>query len=482
MSKKRAKTSSITKRWVFGNLLWVAVILILAGLAVVAFVRNSYYNSAVQSISYRVTTTLNRLPAKSLPVRERTALMRSYVEEFPEKEKFEMMLINSYGMITTTSSGFSVESSGRPRDYLDAYESIDGFAYFTGYSGQGEHIIAATKILPEPIGEIVAIRFVTSLTEVDNLLRLIASLVLAAVTAILIFTAASGRYFIRSIVNPILDIGEGAKEIADGNLDVRLRVDRNDEIGELCEQVNEMAAGLSRAEKMKNDFISSVSHELRTPLTSIKGWGETVSAIGASDEETFRKGMRIIMNEADRLSVMVEDLLDFSRLQSGSMKVELSPLDLVAEITEAVMTVEQRAIQSGVAFEFSEPDGAVPIMGDRDRIRQVFGNLFDNAIKYSHRGGRVLISVSSDDAGAYVSVADEGVGIPKDEIPNVTRRFYKATNSTTGSGIGLAVVYEIMRSHGGDMNIESELGAGTTITLRFNLIEKGYINDQKTLI
>ena len=172
------------------------------------------------------------------------------------------------------------------------------------------------------------------------------------------FAAVSGFYFINSIVLPLGDIGVSARRIAGGNFDVRLESKHEDEIGELCEIINQMASELSNTEKMKNDFISSVSHELRTPLTAIRGWGETILADTDSEgceKDTLTKGMSVIMKETDRLSLMVEELLDFSRMQSGRFKLSITKVDLLAELGEAVLMYTEKAKREDIPIFYDEP-------------------------------------------------------------------------------------------------------------------------------
>ena len=166
---------------------------------------------------------------------------------------------------------------------------------------------------------------------------------------ILLLVLFSSSYFINSIVNPVGEVGETARRIAQGDFRARLTKKNDDEIGELCDIINYMAEELGAAETMKNDFISSVSHELRTPLTAIQGWGETILSDGGEDKETLQKGMKVIISETDRLSSMVEELLDFSRMQSGRLKLILSRMDPVAELSEAVIMYTERAKRDGIS-------------------------------------------------------------------------------------------------------------------------------------
>ena len=226
-----------------------------------------------------------------------------------------------------------------------------------------------------------------------------------------------------------------------------------------------MADELSNAEALKNEFISSVSHELRTPLTAIKGWAETLREV--DDPETFKKGMRVISNESERLSQMVEELLDFSRMQDGKLTLQKAKMDILAELGEAVLIYEERARQTGIKFIYNEPETLPIVYGDRNRIKQVFLNIIDNAVKYSKQdGGVVSIEATEDEYGdVVITIADNGVGISEKDLPRIKTKFYKANNTIKGSGIGLAVADEIITMHGGTLEIISKQGVGTTVEI-----------------
>ena len=221
---------------------------------------------------------------------------------------------------------------------------------------------------------------------------------------------------------------------------------------------------------MKNDFISSISHEIRTPLTAIKGWGETLNNVG-NDPQLFNQGLDIIINETDRLSVMVEDLLDFSRLEgNNSLKYFFEDFDLTCELREAVITFQQRANNLGIKVIYNEYDKPLFVHGDKNRIKQVLVNVLDNALKYSFEKKPVEVRLQSEDDKALISISDQGPGIPEDEIEKVTEKFYRASNSVYGTGIGLSISKEIMEAHHGSMQISSKLGHGTTVYLSLPLL------------
>ena len=224
--------------------------------------------------------------------------------------------------------------------------------------------------------------------------------------------------------------------------------------------------------RLKNEFISSVSHELRTPLTSIRGWVETISNIDDPTNENYRRGLSIIGTETDRLYTMVEELLDFSRLQNG-IKMNCEVLDFVAEATDAALFVEARIRQEGMQLVYSEPPEPYPVWADPARLRQVFVNLFDNAIKYSEPSGTIFLELSRTPVTVTASIRDQGRGIAADDLEKVKQKFFKAKNSVRGSGIGLAVVDEIVGTLGGKFDIASTLGQGTTVTVTLPVYHPG---------
>ena len=227
-----------------------------------------------------------------------------------------------------------------------------------------------------------------------------------------------------------------------------------------------MSSQINRNEKMQTEFISSLSHELRTPLTAINGWSETILASDTLDPETSR-GMRIISREAKRLTEMVVDLLDFTRIQDGRMTLNVEDTDIRSEFEDTVYMYGSRLKEDGITLEYLDNDDDIPeIPCDPKRLRQVFLNVMDNAAKHGGEGKRIDASIHSEGEFVVVRIRDYGPGIPEDEIPLVKKKFYKGSSKARGSGIGLAVCDEIVEMHGGMLILENAEGGGTLVTIR----------------
>ena len=464
--------SGITRRWLCGSLLMtVLLVLLVEGMFLYSCTR-SYYNSVQQTMYRRFSSISGQLKMYTGDTAQkasasRSVALRRMVEQFSDKDKYEFMLLDSYGSVIASSSGTDAEGILTSADFVQAQETGDGMGVAIYRTDSSEMVMAVCCLVPYAAEDVAAMRLVTSLTLVQNQLKNVFLISIVVVITILGFTVASGLYFVRSIVVPLGQVERTAASIARGELDVRLPVtgDARDEVDRLRGTINRMAEGLEETEKMKNEFISSVSHELRTPLTSIRGWVETLRTLDDPEDENYRKGLEIINNETARLYNMVEELLDFSRLQNGRLKMNCHPLDLVAELTDAVLFCEARIQREGLLLSYSEPEEMIPVYADPNRLRQVFINILDNAIKYSAPGGRITVKIWQGEYKAFIEIIDQGRGIPPEDLENVKTKFYKGSNSVRGSGIGLALVDSIMTALDGTLDLKSTLGRGTVVTL-----------------
>lgn len=470
--------SGITNRWLRGSLfLTVLLVLLVESMFVYNFGR-SYYNSVQQTMMRRFSSINGQLKMYTGDTAQKTAANRSValrrmVEQFADKDKYEFMLLDGYGGVIASSSGTGADGIVVQDDFNKAQDAPDGVGVAIYRTASGETVMAVCSLVPYAAEDVAAMRLVTSLTLVDRQWWNTVTAATGVGVLVLVFTIWSGLFFVRSIVRPLGEIEATATKIAKGDLQVRLPDNRyNDEVGRLCKTINQMAEDLAETERLKNEFISSVSHELRTPLTSIKGWVETIGNIDDPTDKNYQRGLSIIGTETDRLYTMVEELLDFSRLQNG-IKLNCQVLDLVAEATDAALFVEARIRQEGLHFVYEEPPDPYPVWADPARLHQVFINILDNAIKYSEPDGTIFLTLTRRGDSVTAAVRDQGRGIAPDDLEKVKQKFFKAKNSVRGSGIGLAVVDEIITALGGRVDIASTLGQGTTVSITLPVYHPG---------
>ncbi len=472
----------ITRRWIVSTVLVIFIIisLIVTGLIfTISSLLNNDVKQTLANVSKELTSVFDGYQTENSTVFISTA--KEYIEDFEYKEQMEAMVINSTGRVVLTTTGFSYDSDETDfPDFNKALKSSQGYNIQQYKLATGESVMSLSVIIKNTNGNAVGgIRYVVSMTNVNNRIVVLSALLIIAGLVILALVILCGLYFIRSILTPVRELSETANKIAHGDFSTKIEKRYNDEIGELCDAFTYMAKELEASEQLKNDFISRVSHELRTPLTAIKGWSETMqlSGKGKLDRRTFDKGMGVIIKESTRLTGIVEELLDFSRIQTGRMVLINEKLDILAELDETIYMLKDRAVNEGKHLLYDEPELIFPaVYGDRNRLKQVFINIIDNALKYTPEGGVVAIEVKYDEENnpenILITVTDTGCGISAEDLPKIKEKFYKANQTVRGSGIGLAVADEIMQLHKGTLEIESGVGVGTTVTLTLPIMQE----------
>lgn len=463
----KIKFRSIKMRWFVNVFLIVAIFVTVAAIAFFILFRSVYYENIevlANDYSYEFYS-LNGATGNNF-----TDSAITLADQFRYKTKMEIQVLDRNGEIIVSTSGFKSAHSENA-DFEKAKSTAKPQVIKTETENNEDILICSTPLYDSENEFIGAYRWLVSLKAVNRMLLVFTiGAIFIAFTVLAIF-GASGIYFIKSIVNPIKDVGNIARKIAMGDFESRIEIPKNDEIGELCESINYMASELYEAQNLKNDFISSVSHELRTPLTAIKGWGETAKMSVGTDDELVNRGLDVVLSEANRLSGLVEELLDFSRIETGRLQVNSMPLNVTAILTESADMYKELAKQNGIDFVFNPPGEQLEVLGDGDRLKQVFINIIDNAVKYTENGGQVLITQTTEEGCVRITVVDTGVGIPAADIDRVKEKFYKANKTVRGSGIGLAVADEIIKQHKGLLFLESTEGAGTTVTVVLPLYE-----------
>lgn len=284
-------------------------------------------------------------------------------------------------------------------------------------------------------------------------------------------------YFANKFLKPINQLNNFAHKLSNGQYNEKSNMSYFGEIGELAKTMDEMSSNIIEKEEIKNEFISSVSHELRTPLTSIKGWALTLQD-SSLDEQTKNDGLVIIERESDRLTDMVEDLLDFSRFSSPSFTLTKTEFDLIEIVKNITRQMKPRTNKKEIDLILDYSDNYIQIIADENRLKQVFINIIDNAIKFTPEKGSIVVSIIKDEQDKYVTceIIDSGIGISEKDISLVTTKFYKGTSQASHTGLGLSIVEEIILKHDGKLEISSVEGEGTTV--HFELPLNGGVNEE----
>ena len=472
------KITGIRKRWMVNS---ISVVLFIVLLAVAAFsaARGSYYYSTLsESLKQKAENAISSFDYYRTEA-EYYDNARAVVAGEPNSDKLEVEYLDADGQIRFSSSDLTAFRSPGTPDIAEAISMKRTKVWIGADPSTGEHIMAASSPLMID-GEVVGVmRYVTSLNKVDKQIIIIVAIALGIGLGILGMVYFSNLYFIRSIVDPVAGITETAKRIAAGSYGVQIEKRYDDEIGALTDTINDMSLKINQSEKMKNEFISSVSHELRTPLTAINGWAETIMNGEVRDAGDVKKGMGIIVSEARRLTNMVEELLEFSRIQDGRFTLSVEPMDIKAELEDAVYTYREFFRREGIELNHFDCDEEFPpIAGDPERLRQVFCNLLDNAAKHGGSGKRIDTAIARDEDQVVITIRDYGPGIPAEELPHVKYKFYKGSSKARGSGIGLAVCDEIITRHEGTLDIDNAEGGGCIVTIHLPIRAQAVIEQK----
>jgi len=232
---------------------------------------------------------------------------------------------------------------------------------------------------------------------------------------------------------------------------------------------------LKKLEKIRIDFVANVTHEIRTPLTAIIGYLETIKAGAINNIDETKKFIDIILKQAERLNRLVEDLLTISNIELDEIILSFESVSLNTAITNVISLVEAKAKSKKITIHNNVRENIAPIKADKDKLTQIFVNILDNAVKFTPESGKVIIAADEADAYAVVSIIDMGIGVPQDEIQRLGERFYRVDKTRSrdlgGTGLGLSIVKHLMIAHGGRMEIESQLGRGTKVSLFFPVVK-----------
>lgn len=459
----------IRNRWLRNSFLAVTTIMFAIVVILSVGMSSYYYNTMLSGLETKAKTVSEFVADYAPTETEYQWMAESYVSDFPDKEQLELQFLTVEEEPSVYLSSFGLTAGSKPGT-VDITEAI-ATGTISAWSGRdpvtGEHIMAVSAPILSN-GEVKGVmRMVTSLRLMDRQLVMLTLVIVLIALFIVALTYMVNMFFVRSIIEPMAGITETAKRIASGYYGIQLEKEYDDEIGDLVDAINDMSTRISQNEQMKAEFISSVSHELRTPLTAINGWGETLISGKLDNAQDFKKGLNIIVSESRRLTKMVEELLEFSRLEDGRFTLNIEMIDLQAEFEDAVYTYREFYKKEGIVLNYAMPDREFPpLPGDPERLRQVFSNLLDNAAKHGGSGKQIDTTIGEEEGFAAIVIRDYGPGIPVEELPHVKEKFYKGSSKARGNGIGLAVCDEIVQRHGGRLDIDNARdGCGCVVTI-----------------
>ena len=460
---------SIKTRLVKNFMLVIIITVVIIEVVLINGVKNYYYKSVEDILSNQIEFSA-KFYSRYFSSSSLQDIIVDDIDVFWQHTTAQVQILTLEGELLMDSIGVSQEEKIVSNDIESAIES--GRGVWTGYVAYDDEPVMAVSMPLEYQGTSIGIiRFISSLKQTNVIISEINKFLLLIGATVVLISGLVSLFLANSIVKPLREVTNVAEKLANGQFKTRSTINLDDEIGRLSQTLNYMAEEILRKEKLKNDFISSVSHELRTPLTSIKGWAVTLNADEIPDRELLKDGLDIIEKESDRLTLMVEELLDFSRFTSGRIRLEKDTFNIKNTINMISKQLLIKAKNNGVKFIVNIDENIDVMIGDENRIKQVLINILDNAFKFTNEGGEVVLSAFKEELVLRIEIKDNGIGIPDVDLPYITEKFYKGKNSKSHTGIGLSICDEIIALHDGTLIIDSKEGQGTIVSVKLPLEE-----------
>ncbi|MCM3038667.1 HAMP domain-containing histidine kinase [Paenibacillus motobuensis] len=389
---------------------------------------------------------------------------------------------------------FYVNKDGKVQDYSGEEELADASFIHqrdikTIFSGQtirlkyeaasgNRYFVTAKPIVKEQAGEsqVMSALYVLSSSKHmdDSVVAMRRLLVLSGIGAFLL--ALGITWIVAHLLSrPLLQMQQATRKIAVGELETRLNISRDDEIGSLASAINNLAEDLQNYRDTRQEFFANISHELRTPITYLEGYSKVIKERLYSTEEERDQYLDVLHQEAKRLQHLVDDLFELSKMEEGKISLSLEWIDLAEVIDNAVHKVQLKASDKGLALSTSLNRSTSWVYGDGLRMEQVILNLLENSVRYTEQG-EISIMLDQTDSYVFVKVKDTGIGIAAEELPYVFERFYRVEKSRSrqhgGTGLGLSIAKKLVELQGGEIFVNSRLGEGATFEIRFKLEEQ----------
>jgi heavy metal sensor kinase len=452
---------SIKFRFTIWYLLVLAVLLIALSAGVYFYLSRSLYQSLDDSLELR-STQLHDVPS----------ILESINQGEFQEELGEIVTLYFYSgdqLAEVSPRGINITL---PHELISqAIAGTSSFTTITTTEGEGLRLLAVPTIInilgPPPGIQPAALVIARSTKQIDQALAGLVRTLIIAVPLALALAAGGGIFLARRALKPVDKIAQTAQEIEENDLSRRINVNTKDELGRLAATLNAMIARLEKAFQRQKQFTSDASHELRTPLSVIEA--ESTLALQKERPSTdYRQSLEIVSQESRQMSSLINQLLTLARADAGKEQWNFTEVDLGKLISNLSTDVEVLCQEKGLSFQLGQPQDLV-VKGDEARLRELFMNLLDNAIRYTPARGTVSVSLRREDQMAVVAITDTGVGIPAEDIPFIFERFYRVDKSRSraegGTGLGLAICRHIAEAHGGKIEVESQVGAGSTFSV-----------------
>jgi signal transduction histidine kinase len=449
----------------FMSIVIISILIFVVILSV--FLKEYYYKSLEEVLENQIKISANFYSRYFSDTSLEDNIMDN-VDVFWKLTSAQVQIIDNSGQVLMDSIGVKVTE---PVDTVDFKRALEGETgrWIGKPSYTDEPVMAVAYPLKSNQDIIGVMRFITSLVPINSQINKIMNFFIAIGLIVIVISGIISFILANGIIRPVKEVTKIAEKMAAGDFQVRSVKRYDDEIGKLSDTLNYMAEEIIKRDNIKNEFIASVSHELRTPLTSIKGWAIILNTADPEERQLFKDGLKIIEKETERLSDMVEDLLDFSKLISGKMTLSKKETDVNMLVEYIKRHMTPIADRNNIKFLVECDENLPAAILDENRIKQVLINVLDNAFKFTEQGGWVKFTTRLEDKFLVMTVEDNGCGISQEELPNVKQKFYKGKNSRSSSGIGLSVSDEIVIRHNGELNIESQKGEGTKVIIRLPL-------------
>jgi signal transduction histidine kinase len=458
---------SIKNKLALNSIFVVVITVVILELLIANIVKQNYYKNLEDNM-YSQLKFSSQLYEQYFSDTSLYDNVMNNVDTFWKRSSAQVQIIDESGKVLMDSIGVIPDEAIEMPDLRNALSGGKG-RWIGKVNYDTEEVMAVAYPLKSQDRIVGALRFISSLKMVNRDVRAVERVFWLIGAVVIVISSIVSLVLSNSIINPLKEVTKTAEKMASGNFRVQSKKKNNDEIGKLSDTLNYMADEILKREQLKNEFISSVSHELRTPLTSIKGWAVTLKEGSFEEKELMQDGLEIIEKEADRLTAMVEELLDFSRFVSGKITMKNDIVDINGVMEHIRKQLKPRADRENIDFEVSCEENLPTVFIDQNRLKQVFINILDNSFKFTPAGGKITFRTSKKDKEIEFYISDTGCGISEEELPKVKEKFYKGKNSKSRNGIGLSVCDEIIKLMNGTFEINSVMDKGTETIIKLPL-------------